>query len=286
MRLEGVRFTSARHTDTRNPRAPRSSGEIEIAPGTPATPDPSPATRSSSCSRVKRRSNRRHAGDAQAGVAIVVPPEVEFGLTTGGEVPLHLLGCRPLGGHARTAVGLTFTPACARDERGPEPAGSALRDGYRDLIESLHGRLRERSRSTSARLFGFALLAARDRETTVTEPATLIGRTKQAGGWRGGGVVGVGASRLAAATGDDGYLLQGVGAADGWCCRRVPAPDCERPEPRRPARQSCGAVEPERSPAIASSERTAPPSVVALSPAQCRLSSLRASAEPYRSGAE
>lgn len=74
---------------------------------------------------------------------------------------------------------------------------------YRDLIESLHERLRERGWVDVRPAFGFALLAARDRETTATELATLMGTTKQA------------ASKLAAAMVDAGYLLQGVGAADG-----------------------------------------------------------------------
>jgi DNA-binding MarR family transcriptional regulator len=73
---------------------------------------------------------------------------------------------------------------------------------YRDLIENLHDRLRERGWDDVRPAFGFVLLAARERPITVTELAVLLGTTKQAG------------SKLAAAMTKAGYLVMGTESGD------------------------------------------------------------------------
>ena len=74
---------------------------------------------------------------------------------------------------------------------------------YRFLVESLHERLRDRGWSDVRPAFGFALLAARDEPTTITDLAVLMGTTKQA------------ASKLAASMTETGYLAPGADAVDG-----------------------------------------------------------------------
>ena len=74
---------------------------------------------------------------------------------------------------------------------------------YRFLVESLHERLRDRGWTDVRPAFGFALLAARDEPTTVTDLAVLMGTTKQA------------ASKLAASMIDADYLAPGADAVDG-----------------------------------------------------------------------
>jgi len=83
------------------------------------------------------------------------------------------------------------------------PLARLLAMAYRDLIENLHARLRERGWSQVRPAFGFVLLAARDGPITVTEIAALMGTTKQA------------ASKLAAAMSDAGYLVVGADSDDG-----------------------------------------------------------------------
>ena len=73
---------------------------------------------------------------------------------------------------------------------------------YRDLVDGLHERLVERGWGDVRPAFGFALLAARDEPTTVTELAALMGTTKQA------------ASKLALTMIDAGYLVRGAGSED------------------------------------------------------------------------
>ena len=51
-------------------------------------------------------------GIAGTGDAIVVPADTEFELSNGGDVPLRLLCCFPVGGQARLG-GATFTPPWA-----------------------------------------------------------------------------------------------------------------------------------------------------------------------------
>jgi DNA-binding MarR family transcriptional regulator len=83
------------------------------------------------------------------------------------------------------------------------PLARLLAMAYRDLIENLHDRLRERGWKKVRPAFGFVLLAARDAPITVTEIAALMGTTKQA------------ASKLAAAMSDAGYLVTGTDSDDG-----------------------------------------------------------------------
>ncbi|MFL6131577.1 MAG: MarR family winged helix-turn-helix transcriptional regulator [Nocardioidaceae bacterium] len=83
------------------------------------------------------------------------------------------------------------------------PLARLLAMAYRDLIENLHHRLRERGWNQVRPAFGFVLLAARDAPITITEIAALMGATKQA------------ASKLAAAMSDAGYLVMGTDSADG-----------------------------------------------------------------------
>jgi DNA-binding MarR family transcriptional regulator len=74
---------------------------------------------------------------------------------------------------------------------------------YRELIDELHERLRERGWSDVRPAFGFVLLAARGDYTTTSELAELMGTTKQA------------ASKLAANMVAAGYLVQATGESDG-----------------------------------------------------------------------
>ena len=83
------------------------------------------------------------------------------------------------------------------------PLARLLALAYRDLIEKLHARLRDRGWSQVRPAFGFVLLATRDRPITITEIAALMGTTKQA------------ASKLAAAMSDAGYLVMGTDSHDG-----------------------------------------------------------------------
>jgi len=87
---------------------------VDIAPGTPATPHA--LTREevfvvlAGTAAVELDGV---AGSAVAGDAIVVPAGVEMALTNGGDAPLRLLCCLPVGGQARTPDGATFTPPWA-----------------------------------------------------------------------------------------------------------------------------------------------------------------------------
>ncbi|MFL6019795.1 MAG: MarR family winged helix-turn-helix transcriptional regulator [Gaiellaceae bacterium] len=89
------------------------------------------------------------------------------------------------------------------DADEPIPLARLLAMAYRDLIDNLHDRLRERGWQDVRPAFGFALLAAREAPITITGLAALMGTTKQA------------ASKLAAAMIDAGYLVAGAGSDDG-----------------------------------------------------------------------
>jgi DNA-binding MarR family transcriptional regulator len=80
------------------------------------------------------------------------------------------------------------------------PLARLLAMAYRDLVDNLHERLRERGWEGVRPAFGFALLAAREAPITITEMAALMGTTKQA------------ASKLAAAMIESEYLV--LGASD------------------------------------------------------------------------
>jgi DNA-binding MarR family transcriptional regulator len=74
---------------------------------------------------------------------------------------------------------------------------------YRRLIDGLHERLRSRGWSDVRPAFGFVLLAARDRPTSSTELAALMGTTKQA------------ASKLVGVMAAGGYVRTGSAPGDG-----------------------------------------------------------------------
>ncbi|MEZ4451931.1 MAG: cupin domain-containing protein [Nannocystaceae bacterium] len=88
---------------------------VEIVPGTPATPHS--LTREEifvvleGVAAVRLGDERTTAG---RGDAIVVPAGVDFELVHGGDGPLRLLCCLPVGGQARLADGTTFTPPWAQ----------------------------------------------------------------------------------------------------------------------------------------------------------------------------
>lgn len=87
---------------------------VEIAVGAPATPHS--LTREEVFVVLDGVAAVRLAGEratAARGDAIVVPAGVDFELGNGGEAPLRLLCCLPVGGMARLADGTTFTPPWA-----------------------------------------------------------------------------------------------------------------------------------------------------------------------------
>jgi DNA-binding MarR family transcriptional regulator len=90
-----------------------------------------------------------------------------------------------------------------RDADDPIPLARLLAMAYRDLVESLHDRLRGRGWDEVRPAYGFVLLATREAPITITELAALMGMTKQA------------ASKLAAAMINTGYLIQCAGSDDG-----------------------------------------------------------------------
>ncbi len=86
---------------------------------------------------------------------------------------------------------------------GGPPLARLFAIAYRQLIDGLHDRLRARGWTDVRPAFGFVLLAARERPTSVTELAELMGVTKQA------------ASKLVDAMVSSGYVRRGAGAEDG-----------------------------------------------------------------------
>jgi DNA-binding MarR family transcriptional regulator len=86
---------------------------------------------------------------------------------------------------------------------GGPPLARLFAIGYRQLIDGLHDRLRARGWTDVRPAFGFALLAARDRPTSATELAELMGVSKQA------------ASKLVDAMVSGGYLQRGTDPEDG-----------------------------------------------------------------------
>jgi DNA-binding MarR family transcriptional regulator len=85
----------------------------------------------------------------------------------------------------------------------PVPLARLLAMAYRELIDDLHERLRQRGWTDVRPAFGFVLLAARDDHTTTSQLAELMGTTKQA------------ASKLAANMVAAGFLVQAAGESDG-----------------------------------------------------------------------
>jgi DNA-binding MarR family transcriptional regulator len=93
------------------------------------------------------------------------------------------------------------TPAATAG--GQPPLARLFAIGYRLLIDGLHDRLRARGWTDVRPAFGFVLLAARDRPTSASELAALMGTTKQA------------ASKLVETMVADGYVRRGADAQDG-----------------------------------------------------------------------
>jgi DNA-binding MarR family transcriptional regulator len=85
---------------------------------------------------------------------------------------------------------------------GGPPLARLFAIAYRSLIDDLHDQLRKRGWHDVRPAFGFALLAAADGPTTVTELAELTGTSKQA------------ASKLVDAMEEAGYLRRGAPGAD------------------------------------------------------------------------
>lgn len=111
--LGGTRFTSLA-TPTRGSTT-TSVWQVEIQPGTPATPHS--LTSEEVFVVIEGAAKVSIGGDAAtavAGDAIVVPAGMPFEITNGGDMPLRLLCCLPVGGQARLADGTTFTPPWAQ----------------------------------------------------------------------------------------------------------------------------------------------------------------------------
>jgi len=87
-------------------------------------------------------------------------------------------------------------------EGGP-PLARLFAIAYRQLIDGLHERLRELGWTDVREAFGFVLLAARDRPTSITELSALLGVTKQA------------ASKLVDVMAGCGYVSRGADPQDG-----------------------------------------------------------------------
>lgn len=111
--LEGARFT-ALATPSRG-SADTSVWQVEIAPGTPATPHS--LTREEVFVILAGRANVRigaQYGEAGPGDAIVVPADTTFELANLSDEPLLALCCLPVGGQGRLADGSVFVPPWAQ----------------------------------------------------------------------------------------------------------------------------------------------------------------------------
>lgn len=109
--LDGARFTSLA-TPSRGSRE-TAVWRVQIDPGTPAAPH---SLTREEVFVVLRGSALVDLGEehtvAEAGDAIVVPPDTPFALGNGGAEVLELICCLPVGGQA-TIDGMTFTPPWA-----------------------------------------------------------------------------------------------------------------------------------------------------------------------------
>jgi DNA-binding MarR family transcriptional regulator len=88
------------------------------------------------------------------------------------------------------------------DADGRPPLARLFAIAYRQLVDDLHRRLRQRGWHDVRPAYGFVLLAARDAPVTVTGLVELLGMTKQA------------ASKLADAMVSGGYLERGAASED------------------------------------------------------------------------
>jgi mannose-6-phosphate isomerase-like protein (cupin superfamily) len=110
--LGSTRFTSLA-TPTRG-SVESSVWQVEIAPGTPATPHS--LTQEEVFVVLEGRAAVRlgeQESSAGPGDAIAVPPGVRFEITAAGDEPLRALCCMPVGGQACTDDGAVFTPPWA-----------------------------------------------------------------------------------------------------------------------------------------------------------------------------
>lgn len=88
--------------------------QVEIPPGTPATPHQ--LTREEVFVILAGRADVRigaERGEAVAGDAVVVPPGVPFELANLSDEPLRALCCLPVGGQAQLTDGSLFVPPWA-----------------------------------------------------------------------------------------------------------------------------------------------------------------------------
>lgn len=111
--LGSTRFTSLA-TPSRGSQE-NSVWRVDIAPGTPATPHS--LTREEVFVVLDGEAAVEIDGvceSALPGDAIVVPAGVDFALTNGGDRPLRLLCCLPVGGQGLIAGGEPFTPPWAQ----------------------------------------------------------------------------------------------------------------------------------------------------------------------------
>ena len=100
-------------------------------------------------------------------------------------------------------MGGVAPPAGSSPPADSPPLARLFAIGYQQLIDGLHDRLQDRGWTDVRPAFGFVLLAARDRPTSVTELAELMGMTKQA------------ASKLVDAMVSSGYIQRGTDRQDG-----------------------------------------------------------------------
>ena len=145
---------------------------------------------------VRIAGNETHAA---AGDAIVVPADADSSWPTPGP---GRCGCCAVCLSAARPVSPTAAPSPLRGRSsahgGNPPLARLFAVGYRQLIDGLHDRLRDRGWTDVRPAFGFVLLAARDQPTSVTELAELMGMTKQA------------ASKLVDAMVSSGYIQRGT----------------------------------------------------------------------------
>lgn len=110
--LPGTRFTSIATPSLGSSET--ALWNVEIEPGTAATPHV--LTREEIfvvLDGVASVSLDGTTSRATAGDAIAVPPSTELVLANGGDVPLRLMCCLPVGGQAKVGDGDPFTPPWA-----------------------------------------------------------------------------------------------------------------------------------------------------------------------------
>jgi DNA-binding MarR family transcriptional regulator len=98
----------------------------------------------------------------------------------------------------------------------PVPLARLLAMAFRDLVDQLHERLAEQGWHDVRPAYGFVLLAARERGTTGSEIAALLGMTKQA------------ASKLVDAMAAAGLVERRAAEVDGRTKRVVLTAEGER----------------------------------------------------------